>query len=147
MRPHAVICYGLVVVLVMLGTAAPAEGQAKTQQVNSPTIRKPRVRAQHARRFAVEQPISLTLTGCRGDINLPAVSFNVEELEIEGSKVTLTSNDGTTVTGSVIAYARSAYYVDSNIGLTFNKSDLPITNPGWKPPTVISLVLIQFGQK
>src|SRR5947209_6841193 len=94
-------------------------------------------------KFEPEKQINLKLKECSGEINLPAIGFSGYTLDIDGESITLTGNGGQSVSGEVRAYARSAYWLDANLGLIFGRAKVPLTDPAWKPPTIISLVLMQ----
>lgn len=90
------------------------------------------------KRYVVEAPLSLNLSQCQGELEIPAVGFSGGSLEINGDTVTLTSGDG-----RVIAYARSAHYFDSSVSLSFMQTRAPVSSAEWKPPLTVSLLLIQ----
>lgn len=95
------------------------------------------------KRYVVEEPISLNLSQCQGELEIPAVGFHGGSLDIQGDTVTLTSGDGTKRDGTVIAYARSAFYFDSNVSLSFVQTSVPVSSAEWKPPLTISLLFSQ----
>lgn len=130
------------ILLTTLCSAAPAQGRRGHDRgaPNHKTSKSGKGRT--VKRFVVEGPLDLMLSGCHGNINLPVIEFSGDGLEINDGKVTL-SGASRAVRGAVIAYARSAYRVDANIGLSFSRSSTPVGSPDWKPPAIISLVLSQ----
>jgi hypothetical protein len=96
--------------------------------------------------FDVEAPIKLRLRGCRGDINFPALTFIGNGLEVDGDVVTLESDSRSSISGNVVAYARSAYRIDSNVAFTFIQTRVAVTSPNWSPPVILSLRLLQNGK-
>lgn len=95
------------------------------------------------KRYVVEGPLSLKLLQCRGELEISAIGFVGDSLEISGSTVTLTSGNGARHDGTVFAYSRSAYYIDSNISLSFAQTKVPISSAEWRPPLTVSLLLSQ----
>lgn len=88
--------------------------------------------------------ISLALKGCKGDIRIPSRNFTGTVLETEdGKTVTITPEQGEALKGEVMAYSRSAHWRDANIAFVFDRPTVPSTDPAWKPPVIVSLVLKQ----
>lgn len=123
-------------VIVLTATASSA-GQTGRGRKGGKVGRQP------VKRYVVEGPLSLNLSQCQGELEIPAVGFKGGSLDIRGDTVTLTSVDGATRDGSVITYARSAYYLDSNVSLSFSQTNAPVSSAEWKPPLTISLLLSQ----
>lgn len=103
----------------------------------------------------VGKQINLHLKRCVTAISFPepgSISFyglpdlsKPSLLEIDGQKITV-SNDSGSVMGEVRSYARSAYWIDANMGFIFGRTTTPSSNPNWKPPRIISFVLLQDRQ-
>ncbi|MFL6254654.1 MAG: hypothetical protein ACJ74T_06505 [Pyrinomonadaceae bacterium] len=123
-------------VIVLTATASSA-GQTGRGRKGVKVGRQP------VKRYVVEGPLSLNMSQCQGELEIPAVGFKGGSLDIRGNTVTLTTADGATRAGTVIAYARSAYYLDSNVSLSFVQTSAPVSSAEWRPPLTISLLISQ----
>jgi hypothetical protein len=143
-----VIMLGCCWVVCLLGYLLPILAQSgMTQRV--PTASRPTVGrscGNSAKKFVVGNRLNLKLLRCSGRIELREINFNANFLNVEGDTVMLRSADGAELRGEVSAHALSQYCINANLGLFFNRSsNMPITDPRWKPPTVFSLRLQQVA--
>jgi len=132
----------LTLAAIVLTATASSAGQSASKQAGRGR-KSGKMGHTPVKRYVVEGLISLNLSQCQGELEIPAVGFNGGSLDIKGDTVTLTSADGSRRDGTVIAYARSAYYFDSNVSLSFAQTSVPVSSAEWKPPITISLLFSQ----
>jgi len=130
--------YRLLFPISIIGLIVLAQGiMAQPKRKSNKHTQRP------ANRFEPGKPINLSLKQCSVTPAIKALSISATNLEIEGERITLTNSAGDSIVGEVKAYARSAYRLDANVGLILGRMNVPFTDPSWKPPTIISLLLVQ----
>jgi hypothetical protein len=137
----------LLAILIVLLCATLVPCQQTDKRPKKVTSRGSKTTVSAAKSFEVEKPIALTLTDCKGEIEIPSLGVRASSFNLSDGIIRLVYSYGNTLQGSVVAYSQSAYYIDANIGVTFGRTDVPFSDPNWKPPTTISFRLFQNRKK